>query len=270
VIPTLIGVTLIIFLFQRLIPGDPAVAMLGEHATQENVERIREQFGLNRPAFLDREALANGDLAGFFDSQYVRYFTRLLKFDLGSSIHRRIPVAETLKERFPATLELAILSLLISLIIGLPVGIASAARRNSALDGVTMVGSLIGVSMPIFWLGIMEIMLFSVFLKWLPSGGRLSTGIQITPITNLLLLDSLLTWNIPGFIDALEHIAFSFTNAVPAAQPPPSKQPPSHVIPMHAGLRNLSAASRQANLAPPDLATLHEIINRVARITFLV
>lgn len=207
VIPTLIGVTLIIFLFQRLIPGDPAVAMLGEHATQENVERIREQFGLNRPAFLDREALANGDLAGFFDSQYVRYFTRLLKFDLGSSIHRRIPVAETLKERFPATLELAILSLLISLIIGLPVGIASAARRNSALDGVTMVGSLIGVSMPIFWLGIMEIMLFSVFLKWLPSGGRLSTGIQITPITNLLLLDSLLTWNIPGFIDALEHIA---------------------------------------------------------------
>jgi peptide/nickel transport system permease protein len=143
VIPTLIGVTLVIFLFQRLIPGDPAVAMLGEHATQENVERIREQFGLDRPAFLDREALANGDLAGFFDSQYVRYFRRLLRFDLGNSIHRRIPVAETLKERFPATLELAILSLFISLIIGLPVGIASAARRNSALDGITMVGSLI-------------------------------------------------------------------------------------------------------------------------------
>ena len=207
VIPTLIGVTLVIFLFQRLIPGDPAVAMLGEHATQENVERIREQFGLDRPAFLDREALARGDLAGFFDSQYVRYFRRLLRFDLGNSIHRRIPVAETLKERFPATFELAILSLFISLIIGLPVGIASAARRNSALDGITMVGSLIGVSMPIFWLGIMEIMLFSVFLQWLPSGGRLSTGVEITSITNLLLLDSLLTWNIPGFIDALKHIA---------------------------------------------------------------
>jgi peptide/nickel transport system permease protein len=190
-----------------LIPGDPAVAMLGEHATQENVERIREQFGLNRPAFLDREALANGDLAGFFDSQYIRYIDRLLHFDLGNSIHRRIPVAETLSDRFPATLELAMLSMFISLLIGLPVGIASAARRNSTLDGVTMVGSLIGVSMPIFWLGIMEIMLFSVFLNWLPSGGRLSTGIVITPITNLLLVDSLLTGNISGFIDALKHIA---------------------------------------------------------------
>jgi len=207
VLPTLIGVTLIIFLFQRLIPGDPAVAMLGEHATQANVERIREQFGLNRPAFLDREALANGDLAGFFDSQYVRYIDRLLHFDLGNSIHRRIPVAETLADRFPATLELALLSMFIALLIGLPIGIASAARRNSTLDGVTMVGSLIGVSMPIFWLGIMEIMLFSVFLKWLPSGGRLSTGIVITPITNLLLVDSLLTGNITGFIDALKHIA---------------------------------------------------------------
>ncbi len=207
VLPTLIGVTLIIFLFQRLIPGDPAVAMLGEHATQENVERIREQFGLNRPAFLDREALANGDLAGFFDSQYIRYIDRLLHFDLGNSIHRRIPVLETLGERFPATMELAMLSMFIALLIGLPVGIASAARRNTTLDGVTMVGSLIGVSMPIFWLGIMEIMLFSVFLKWLPSGGRLSTGIVITPITNFLLVDSLLTGNIKGFIDALKHIA---------------------------------------------------------------
>lgn len=206
VIPTLIGVTLVIFLFQRLIPGDPAVAMLGEHATQENVERIREQFGLNRPAFLDREALANGDLAGFFDSQYIRYFKRLLQFDLGNSIHRRIPVAETLGERFPATFELAMLSLLISLVIGLPIGIASAARRNSALDGVTMVGSLVGVSMPIFWLGIMEIMLFSIFLKWLPTGGRLSTGITVQSITNLLLIDSLLTGNIPGFVDAFKHI----------------------------------------------------------------
>jgi peptide/nickel transport system permease protein len=207
VIPTLIGVTLVIFLFQRLIPGDPAVAMLGEHATQENVERIREQFGLNRPAFLDRDALANGDLAGFFDSQYVRYFSRLLHFDLGNSIHRRIPIAETLSERFPATIELALLSLGIALLIGIPVGIASAARRNSVLDGVTMVSSLIGVSIPIFWLGIMEIMLFSVMLQWLPSYGQLSTGIEVNTITHLLLLDSLLTGNLVGFVDALKHIA---------------------------------------------------------------
>ena len=98
VIPTLIGVTFVIFMFQRLIPGDPAVAMLGEHATEENVERIREQFGLNRPVFLDREALAQGDLEGFFDTQYFRYMGRLLRLDLGNSIHRRIPVAETLAD----------------------------------------------------------------------------------------------------------------------------------------------------------------------------
>jgi peptide/nickel transport system permease protein len=206
VIPTLIGVTLVIFLFQRLIPGDPAVAMLGEHATEENVARIREQFGLNRPPFLDRDALADGDLAGFFDSQYVRYFRRLVHLDLGDSIHRRIAVAETLKERFPATLELSLLSMMIALMIGIPAGIASASRRNSTIDGVTMVGSLIGVSMPIFWLGIMLIMLFSVFLNWLPSGARLSTGVEIQTITNLLLLDSLLTGNLTGFVDALKHI----------------------------------------------------------------
>ena len=96
VIPTLIGVTLVIFLFQRLIPGDPAVAMLGEHASEDNVARIRQQLGLDRPAFLDRDALVEGNLPGFFDSQYVRYFNRLLHFDLGDSIHRRIPVAATL------------------------------------------------------------------------------------------------------------------------------------------------------------------------------
>jgi len=206
VLPTLIGVTFVIFMFQRLIPGDPAVAMLGEHAAKENVERIREQFGLNRPPFLDREALAEGDLKGFFDSQYTRYMGRLFKLDMGDSIHRRIPVAETLALRFPATIELSLLAMLIAIIVGIPVGIVSAAKRNSIIDSVSMVGSLVGVSMPIFWLGLMEIMLFAVFLQWLPAGGRLSTGIEIESITNLYLIDSLLTGNLEGFKDALQHI----------------------------------------------------------------
>lgn len=206
VIPTLIGVTLVIFLFQRLIPGDPAVAMLGEHASEDNVNRIREQLGLNRPVFLDREALAQGDIKGFFDTQYIRYMGRLLVLDLGTSIHRRIPVAQTLGDRFPATVELALLAMLIATTIGVPVGILSAARRGSFIDGTTMIGSLIGVSMPIFWLGLMLIMLFGVMLNWLPVGGRLSTGIQVKQITNLLLVDSLLTGNIPAFKDAFEHI----------------------------------------------------------------
>ncbi|MFN2232802.1 MAG: ABC transporter permease [Anaerolineales bacterium] len=206
VIPTIIGVTFVIFMFQRLIPGDPAVAMLGEHATEESIERLREQFGLNRPLFLDREALAEGDIEGFFDSQYVRYMKRLFVLDMGESIHRRIPVAETLGLRFPATIELAFLSMGIAIMVGIPVGIISAAKRNSAIDGVSMVGSLIGVSMPIFWLGLMLIMMFAVFLQWLPAGGRISPGIEIEPITNFYLIDTLITGNIEGFRDALEHI----------------------------------------------------------------
>lgn len=206
VIPTIIGVTFVIFMFQRLIPGDPAVAMLGEHAAKENVERIREQLGLNRPPFLDREALKQGDIAGFFDSQYINYLGRLLRVDLGTSIHRRIPVAETLAIRFPATVELAVVAMFIAIVVGLPAGIASAARRNSLLDGTTMVGSLIGVSMPIFWLGLMLIMIFAVFLKWLPAGGRLSVGTGLEFKTNFVLIDSLITGNIPAFIDGVQHL----------------------------------------------------------------
>lgn len=206
VIPTLIGVTFVIFIFQRLIPGDPAVAMLGEHATQENVERIREQFGLNRPVFLDREALAQGDFRGFIDTQYFRYMGRILVLDLGTSIHRRIPVAATLAERFPATVELALLAMLIATTIGVPVGIISAARRGSLLDGATMIGSLVGVSMPIFWLGLMLIMFFGVELNWLPIGGRLTTGVEVKTITKLVLVDSLITGNLTAFRDAFEHI----------------------------------------------------------------
>ncbi|MCJ7733128.1 MAG: ABC transporter permease [Anaerolineales bacterium] len=206
VIPTLIGVTFVIFMFQRLIPGDPAIAMLGEHATEESIERIREQFGLNRPLFLDREALAAGDLAGFFDSQYINYMDRLSRLDLGDSIHRRIPVLETLVLRFPATVELSLLSMIIAVAVGIPVGIISASRRNSLIDSVSMVGSLIGVSMPIFWLGLMEIMLFAVILQWLPAGARLSTGVEIKTVTSLYLVDSLITGNWAGFVDALSHI----------------------------------------------------------------
>lgn len=205
--PTLLGVTLVIFLLLRLIPGDPAIAMLGEHASTENVERIREQLGLNRPLFLDREALERGDYGGFFDSQYVLLLGRLVRLDLGDSIHRRIPIANELKLRFPATVELALVSMVLAVMIGVPAGIASAARRNSLLDGVSMIGSLIGVSMPIFWLGLMEIMLFAVLLDWLPVGGRLIHDIDLETVTGLMLVDSIITSNWPALRDVLEHLA---------------------------------------------------------------
>lgn len=207
VVPTLLGVAFVIFMFQRLIPGDPAVAMLGEHATEENVARLREQFGLNRPVFLDVDSLRQGDLRSFFDSQFIRYLGRLVQGDMGTSIHRRIPVAETLALRFPATLELSALSMIVAILIGVPVGIASASRRNTLLDSASMIGSLVGVSMPIFWLGLMEIMLFAVILQWLPSSGRLSSSIQLETVTNFVIIDSIISGNWEALIDGLEHLA---------------------------------------------------------------
>jgi ABC-type dipeptide/oligopeptide/nickel transport system permease component len=206
-LPTLVGVTIVIFLFLRLIPGDPAVSMLGEHAATENVERIREQLGLNRPLFLDQEALEEGDIAGFFDSQYIRYVGRLLRGDLGDSIHRRIPVADTLKARFPATAELALSSMLIGTIIGVLAGIISSARRNSPIDTTTMLGSLAGVSVPVYWLGLMVIMLFAVMLQWLPAGGRLDPALELETPTNFYLIDAIITGNTEALVDVLKHLA---------------------------------------------------------------
>ena len=202
----LFGVTLVIFLLLRLIPGDPAVAMLGEHAAQENVERIREQLGLNRPLFLDREALEQGDIAGFVDSQFLRYLGRLAQGDLGTSIHRRIAIADELKVRFPAMAELALVAMFLAILVGVPAGIISAARRNSALAFGTMIGSHIGVSMPIFWLGLMEIMLFAVILNWSPVGGRLDPTIDLETVTNFYLVDSVLTGNPEAFVDTVKHL----------------------------------------------------------------
>ena len=205
-IPTLLGVTIVIFLLMRLIPGDPAVAMLGEHAAKDNVERIREQLGLNRPLFLDKEALEQGDVQGFFDSQYIRYLGRLMRGDLGASIHRRIPIANELKQRFPATAELAMCSMILAVIVGVPAGIISAARRNSIWDAISTISSLIGVSMPIFWLGLMLMMLFAVTWDWLPIGSRLDHSIELDNKTNFFIIDSILSGNWEALWDVFKHL----------------------------------------------------------------
>jgi peptide/nickel transport system permease protein len=164
-------------------------------------------LGLNRPLFLDREALAEGDVGAFFDTQYVRYLGRLLQGDLGTSIHRRIPINDTLRERFPATAELAVLAILIGAVVGVLAGIISAARRNSPIDTTTMLGSLAGVSMPVYWLGLMAIMLFAVLLQWLPAGGRLSPSVQLETRTNFYIIDAIATGNMAALVDVLKHLA---------------------------------------------------------------
>ncbi|MDE3078230.1 MAG: ABC transporter permease, partial [Chloroflexota bacterium] len=171
--------------------GDPAYAMLGERATPNDVQRIHHQLGLDRPLAL----------------QYFEYLGRLFHGDLGTSIVTNQPVAGEIARRFPATVELTIGAMVVALLIGLPAGIISATKPYSAFDGASMVLSLAGVSMPVFWLGLMLIYFVAVLLRWLPPGGRLDLGVQVQPITHLLVLDSIITANGAGLVSALRHLA---------------------------------------------------------------
>jgi peptide/nickel transport system permease protein len=189
-IPTLFGVSIIVFLFLRMIPGDPALALAGEHATDANVERIREDFGLNKP----------------LPEQYITYMGKVLRGDLGRSILSRRPITDEIRVRFPATLELSMCALIVALVVGLPAGIISATKRNSRIDNIAMVGSLLGISMPIFWLGLMLNWFFAVRLGWLPSVTRLDSSIDLQRITNLIIVDSILTGNAEALLNGIKHL----------------------------------------------------------------
>ena len=214
-IPTLLGVTVLVFLFIHLIPGDPAIVMLGEHAAVENVERIREQLGLNEPLFLNTDAVGQvfrGEVSigegvkSLFESQYFLFLGRLLQGDLGKSVHERTPIADLLKLKFPATVELSLLAMFFAVIVGIPAGIISATRRNSIFDGVSMIGSLVGVSMPIFWLGLMLIYFFGVKLGWLPTYGRFPVDLSLETVTGLYTLDSIIAKDAQALGLALKHL----------------------------------------------------------------
>lgn len=186
----LLGVSLLVFGFVRLIPGDPAVVMLGERATPENVARVRTQLGLDKPIY----------------EQYLIFIANALRGDLGTSVLRQEPVTQEVIRRFPATIELAFGAMIIATLLGVPLGILSAVKRNSWFDASSMVFALTGVSMPVFWLGLMLIFLFAVMLHWLPSGARLDANAQYEPITNFILLDSLLQGNLTLFAQGLRHL----------------------------------------------------------------
>lgn len=189
-IPTLFGVSIIVFLFLRMIPGDPALALGGEHATEATVERIREEFGLNKS----------------LPEQYITYMGKVLRGDLGRSILSKRPIADEIRVRFPATLELSVCALIVALVVGLPAGIISATKRNSPIDNIAMVGSLLGISMPIFWLGLMLNWFFAVELGWLPSVTRLDASIDLQRITNLIIVDSILTGNAEALLNGIKHL----------------------------------------------------------------
>lgn len=189
-LPVVIGVSILVFLLIRLIPGDPAVAMLGERASEENVREIRELLGLDLP----------------LHEQYFIWIGNLLQGDLGRTVRGNIPISQELGNRFPATAELSLLALTLSSLIGIPIGIISAVRRNTIIDTVTMMGALIGVSIPIFVLGLLLIFLVGVQFRLLPFVGRLDAIIDLQTITGMHTIDAILTGNWRAFQDALEHL----------------------------------------------------------------
>ncbi len=190
VIPVLLGVSMLVFGFVRLIPGDPAVAMLGERATPASIAQVRAQLGLDKPVY----------------EQYLIFASNALHGDLGHSVLRGEPVSREIVRRFPATIELAFGAILFALIVGIPAGIISAVRRNSWWDSGSMLLALTGVSMPIFWLGLMLSFLFAVLLHWLPSGSRLDASTVYDPITNFILIDSLLQANPTLLWEGIRHL----------------------------------------------------------------
>ncbi|MGH2404408.1 MAG: ABC transporter permease [bacterium] len=155
IIPTLFGVTLVVFLLIRLIPGDPARLIAGLQASEEEVARIRVELGLNRALY----------------TQYAIFLSRLVRGDLGNSAVTRTPVVDEIEARLRATVALATCSIAVATLVGTMAGIISATRQYSALDYMVMGVALFGVSIPIFWLGLMLMLLFSVHLRWLPAGG---------------------------------------------------------------------------------------------------
>lgn len=199
-IPVLLGVSAFVFLLVRMIPGDPAEVMLGEKATPESIRVFRERNGLDEPIYV----------------QYALWLGRLVRGDLGESLNTGAPVVDEIMARFPNTIELTIASLILGAIIGVALGALAATHKNQILDYGGTVLALAGLSMPIFWLGLMLIFLLAVNLRWFPTGGRMAYDTTVRSITGLPLLDSLLTRNWRGFVELLKFLALpAVTLAMP-------------------------------------------------------
>lgn len=187
----MVGISIITFGLSHLVPADPAVVALGDHATDAQINAFREKYGLNKPV----------------PEQYWIYVTGLLHGDLGISLRTRRPVAADLHDFFPATFELALTALVFSILIGIPAGVFSATRRNRPADHSVRIVSLIGGSVPIFWLGLILIGLFYGRLGWLPGGGRIDKFIPPPPtVTGLFTVDSILAGDYKAFWSSVHHL----------------------------------------------------------------
>jgi len=189
-VPILLGLSILIFLWIRALPGGPAQSLLGERATPQAVQQIRHQLGLDKPIY----------------EQYWAYLRTTASGNLGISIASRRPVTTEIRERFPATIELTVAAMIFALSIGLPLGFFAAKRHGSAFDHLSLVGSLIGISIPIFFLAIILKYIFSVRLGWLPSIGRQDVLIDADHPTGFYVLDGIVTGNWNAAWDATKHL----------------------------------------------------------------
>ncbi|HLA98296.1 MAG TPA: ABC transporter permease [Anaerolineales bacterium] len=203
-IPIVFGVAIVVFFFIRLTPGDPVDIMMGQGGaiSEGEMDRLRQEFHLDEPLHV----------------QLWLFLKDAVRGDLGYSYVLKRPVTLLIAERLPATIELALGGLILSLVVAMPIGIFSAVRQNSSLDRLSMAGAFLGISMPAFWLGIILILLFSVRLKLLPVQGRLSFDANLQEITGFFVLDSLLTGNRVALLSSLKHLVLpSITLGAPVA-----------------------------------------------------
>lgn len=189
-VPVLLGMSFLVFLLMQLAPGDPVTLLLGEDAEPHEIEQVTREWGLDQPIVV----------------QYWQFLTQAVRGNFGESMRYGEPVTQLVAERLPATVELALASLLVAIVIALPIGVYSAIRHNSLWDHSGMTLALVGISVPNFWLGIMLIFFLGGQLNLLPVAGRLTYGVNVTPVTNLVLLDALIEGNLAGFWDAVKHI----------------------------------------------------------------
>ncbi|CAO1659311.1 ABC transporter permease subunit [Salinicola sp. NYA28a] len=190
-VPTFIGVTIVAFAFIRLLPGDPILLMAGERGiSAERYAQLESQMGFDRSLVV----------------QYLDFLKGLLHGDLGNSLVTHAPVMDEFMSRFPATLELSLFALAFAVIIGLPAGVLAAVKRGKTLDHTIMGISLTGYSMPIFWWGLLLIMLFSSTLGWTPVSGRISFLYFIEPVTGFMTIDSLIAGDWGAFLSSLHYL----------------------------------------------------------------
>jgi peptide/nickel transport system permease protein len=189
---TLLGLLLVTFVIQRLLPADPVLAVVGDHASESTIAAARIRLGLDQPILV----------------QFWIYLKNILQGDLGESVRTGRPIVEELARVFPATLELATLGTLIGVMLGVPLGVWAAVRKDTYIDHLVRFFGLIGYSMPIFWLGLMGLLVFYAKLDWLPGPGRLDFGYEeiVTPVTGLMTVDTLIMGDFDLFKNALAHL----------------------------------------------------------------